>query len=806
MKDLLVDLRYGLRTLLRNRGFAIVAVLTLALGIGANTAIFSIFDAVLLRPLAFPDSDQLVWGWGRFSGGINASISPPDFLDYQQKATAFERIAGMTSRPQQLNLSGENGDPEQVTNVLVTAGFFETLGVAPVVGRTFSHQDENVVLPETAMLSYELWERRFAKDPAIVGQPIRLDGRSVAVIGVMPADFRFPFGNDLWQPTPLRNPEMQGRRYHQLRLIGRVAPGLSVEKAQANLDVIALDLERQYPDSNKTWGVRLETLQERIVGGSRSALWMLLGAVALVLLIACANLANLLFARAAGRRKELAIRTALGAGRGRLIRQLLTENILIAVLGGGLGLLVALWGLDALRALGPAGIPRLDEATLNLRVLAVTALVSLATGLVFGLAPAIRTTHGALQERLNEGGRTGTGRVSRWRGALIVTEVSLCLMLLVGAGLLIRSLSELMHVDPGFRAGQLVTTRLRLPIAEGGGRYDEAPARTHFFGALLERLAASPEIEAAGAATELPLNNQYNDTYFTIEGRPSPTGNRLGANIRTVSKDYFRTMGIALRAGRAFDPRDASGAPGVVVINEPMARAFFPDRSPLGQRIVIDLGNPFPAEIVGVVEGVRHGSLAAPAPPEMFILYDQSPAPAALNLVVRARRGTAAIGPVVRAAVKEIDPSQPIGEIRTYDQIVANSVSQPRFRTLLLSFFAGAALLLAAVGIYGLLSWTVVQRTQEIGIRMALGAGRRQILGLLIGQGMRLTAIGIGIGLAGALAASRLISGLLFGVAPIDPFTFVGVSIVLAATAFAACYLPARRAAKVDPMHAMRYE
>ena len=806
MSSLIGDLRYGLRTLARNRGFAAAAILTLGLGIGANTAIFSVVDAVLLRPLPYPDPERLVWGWGRSSGGIYAAVSPPDFLDYRERNTVFERVSAMTVRGVPLNLLGEGGDPLQVTGVLVTSGFFETLGVAPALGRTFSRRDEDVALPESVVLSYGLWARSFGKDPELVGKSIRLDGRSVVVLGVMPEDFGPLIRADLWEPTPMRAPDMQGRGAHQLRLIGRLAPGVSVEQAQAGLDAVALELERQYPDSNGGWGVRLVTLHELIVGGTRPSLLLLLGAVALVLLIACANLANLLFARAAARSKEIAIRAAIGASRARLVRQLLTENLLLSFLGGGLGLVVALWGLDALRGLGPAGIPRLAEATVNARVLAATAIVSLVTGLLFGLAPAVQTTQRALQERLSEGGRTGASQTSRWRGALIVAEVSLSLMLLVGAGLLIRSLSELMRVDPGFRPGHLVTTRLHLPIGGGGGRYDEGAARARFYGSLLERVAEAPEVEAAGAVTELPLSGQHSDTLFTIEGRPSPPDARRGANFRVVSRDYFRTMGIALRTGRTFDSRDTAGAPGAVIINEPMARAFFPDASPLGQRLVIDMGKPLSAEIVGVVEGVRHGSLAAPAPPEMFIPYDQFPTPVVLNLVVRSRTSTAAAVSALRGAVRAIDPTQPLGEVRTLDEIVATSIAQPRFRTLLLALFAGAALLLAAVGIYGLLSWTVVQRTREIGVRMALGAGRRDILGLMIGRGMKLTAAGIVLGLVGALATTRLLTGLLFGVAPADPLTFIGVSVVLAATAFAACYLPARRAAKVDPMIALRYE
>ncbi|HKQ61381.1 MAG TPA: ABC transporter permease [Candidatus Polarisedimenticolaceae bacterium] len=801
MNGLLHDLRFALRLLYKQPAFAVFAVVTLALGIGAATTIFSVTEAVLLRPLPFPEPGRLVWIWGRWEQSSRASVSAPDFRDYREQARSFERFAAATSFVDAFNLTG-SGSPELIPGALVSAEFFDTLGVRPKLGRGFAPDDEHAKEPQVALVGHALWQRRFGGDPALVGRALTINGQSVTVVGVMAPDFEYPSGAQLWLPLPLDAPGFQLRRAHFLRPVARLAPGVSLEAAQAEVDTIARGLEQRYPDSNHGWGMLLVPLAEPLVGNVRLPLAVLLAAVAAVLLIGCANLANLLLARAAVRRKELAIRAALGAGRVRLVRQLLTESLLVSLTGGVAGVLLAVWGIDLLRGLG-AALPRVEQAALHGPVLAFALAISLATGVIFGLAPALHAAHVEAHPGLQEGGRGSRGTLrGRLRAALVVTEVALSVLLLAGAGLLVRSLDRLTAVRPGFDPHDVLTTRLTLPEA----KYPEQEQRSAFFAALLERLGGLPGVTVAAGVSELPLAGQNNDTYFAIEGRPPlEAGQKLDANVRRVTPGYFRAMGIGQLRGRGFGAQDRLGSPGAVIINEPMAERFFPDEDPLGQRLTIDLGQPFSAEIVGVVAGIRHHALQWEPAPEMYLCYGQLPG-SRLNLVVRSDREATGLAGAVRAAVAELDRDQPLGEFVSMQQRIDRALAAPRLRTTLLGAFAGLALLLAAIGMYGVLSYTVSLRTHEIGVRMALGASAGDVRRLIVGQGMRLAALGLALGLGGALVAGRLMASLLFGVGAGDPVTFVLAPLALAAVALAACWLPARRAARVEPLEVLRCE
>jgi putative ABC transport system permease protein len=803
-----LELLHALRALRRAPGFATAAILTLALGIGANTAIFSVVNGVLLRPLPFPDDDRLVWVWGRSPLREYSNLSFPDFVDFREQVGAFERLSAVTAFTPLVNLTA--GDrPEQVQGTLVAADFFETLGVRPALGRGLGPGDERVALPAAAVLSHDLWRRRFGADPAVVGRSVGLDGRSVTVVGVMPPGFRFPSGAEIWLPAPALAAGMQVRRAHFMGGIGRLRPGVSLQETQAEAAAVAARLAALHPDSNTGWSVRLAPLRESIVGDTRPALLLLMAAVGFVLLIACANVANLLLARGAARARELSIRAALGAGRGRLLGQSLLESGLLALGGGALGVLLAAWGVDALRSLAPADLPRIEEVTLDGAILGYALLASLLAAALSGLPFALQAARADLHGALREGGHAPAVAVRRrLRSALVVSEVALSVVLLAGAGLLIRSFSRLTRVDPGFETGGTATARIQLVES----RYGEPGRRAALVDELLRRLAALPGVEAAGAATELPLSGQNNDTYFVIEGQaPAGPGGTLDANMRRVSPGYFRALGVPLLRGRGLSERDRAGAPGAVVVNEPFAHSYFPDGEPLGRRLVIDLGQPFPAEIVGVVGGMRHHAMESAAPPEMYLAYAQAPA-SWLNLVVRGRGAGAgdhsgaepAIAAEVRATLAAIDPEQPVGPFRPMETLVASSLAPSRFRTLLLGTFAAMALVLAAIGLHGVLAFLVSRRTREIGIRMALGARRADIVALVLEEGARLVLPGLALGLVGAVVLGRALSSLLFGVGPLDPATFCLIPAVLALVAGVASYLPARRAARVDPAVALR--
>jgi putative ABC transport system permease protein len=780
--------------LLKKPGFTTVVLITLALGIGANTAIFSVVNGVLIQPLPFKKPDRLVAVREinpKFSNEpIGASF--PNFKDWEEQNQVFEHIAAYSG--QVLTLIGED-EPLRVSAQNVSSAFFAMLGAEPILGRAFLPEEEKTGQRKVVVLSHGFWQRRFGGDPAVLDRTLTLDGSAYTVVGVMPAGFRFLRDADLWTPlnVPATLQQIRGARF--LQVVARLKPGMSLEQARAGMGTLAQQLESEYSQSNSGWGVSLVTLQDKLVGNVKLGLLVLLGAVGFVLLIACANVANLLLTRGTTRQKEIAIRVALGAGRRRVIQQLLTESTLLALLGGGLGLLLALWGIDALRALSPSNLPRIEEIRIDRSVLAFALTVSLLTGLLFGLAPARQATRVDLQEALKEGGGSSAGRRKLLRGLLVVSEIALSLILLVGAGLLGRSLLALLSVDPGFRTENLMTMELSLPQY----KYRQEQQQTEFFQQLLERAESLPGVRAVALTTILPLSGNESKNSFTIEGRDSDGKN--WARLQTISPDYFRTMSIPLLNGRPFSTHDAkAGAPDVVIINEIMAQRFWPDQDPVGKRILFgDSGST----IVGVVGNIRHTGLGAEHEPEMYLPVESS---RTMVLVARADSEAIALAAPLRALVHSIDKDQPVENVRTMEEVVSRSVAQPRFLAILLSVFATLALALAAVGVYGVMAFSVAQRTREMGIRMALGAQPRDILRLVLGQGMVLAIIGVAAGLLGSFAITRLMSSLLYRVSATDPITFIVISLLLTGVALGASFMPARRALKVDPMVALRHE
>ncbi|HEV2387016.1 MAG TPA: ABC transporter permease [Candidatus Acidoferrales bacterium] len=798
------DIRYALRGLARNPSFAVIALAILALGIGANTAIFSVVDGVLLRPLPYPHASRLVWGWGSFQLGNDAGVSAPDFLEYRAQNRSFDRLAAFSVEDGLENLAG--GDqPVQVTDAVVSEGFFEAFGAQPLLGRTFNPADEQVAQPQVVVLSEGLWRRRFGADPGLVGKTVSLGGKGITVAGVMPASFDFPAQTDLWLPIPLLNPGAQSRTGHWLRVVGLLKPSVSLRAAQAGINTIAGRLAAEYPATNKSWTLLLEQLQQALVGDLRPALLVLLGAVGLVLLIACSNVASLLVVRAAGRRREIAIRQALGATRFRLVRQLMTESVILAVAGGGLGMLLGSWGLQALRSMAPAAtVSRLGPVQLDTRALLATLAISILVGLLFGLAPASEAGRGDAAPTLKEGERAGTSISRRsLRRGLVVVEVSLSLVLLVGSGLLIHSLRRLLRVNPGFAASHVVTTEIVLADAS----YPTEIGKSRFFISLLGRLRGQPGIGAAGAISELPLSGQYNDNWFTVKGRPAiDTADKNDARNRVVTPGYFSAMQIPLLAGRSFSDQDDSRSPLVAIVDQQFVRRYFQGLDPFSQFLVLTLdGRPTDVRVVGVVGGVRDYDLSSAAAPEFYMPYAQLPR-GRMNLVVRGAAAPGAIASEVRAAVSATDPEEAVSEFRTMPQLLAANTAQQRFTTLLLSVFAGVAVLLAAAGLYGVLAYLVAGRTREIGIRIALGARRPEILRLVLGEGMALAGIGAVLGAAASFGLARLLASQLFEVGPMDFPSFVVAVAVLATAALAACWLPARRAMQVNPVIALRHE
>jgi putative ABC transport system permease protein len=813
MEKLIQDLRYGLRTILKQPGFTAIAVFALALGIGANTAIFSVINAVLLKPLPFSAPDKIVNVWNTAEKEDQFDVTYPDFMDWRERQQSFEGLAAYSTRD--FTLTG-TGEPTRLRGAMVTSELLPILGVQPKLGRFFL-PDEDKPGARVAILSHRMWQEHFAADPGVCEQTLTLHGQSYNVVGVMPQSFAFPLQNDpvidFWTTTATMQegsaPLTAQRGNHALEVIGRLKAGVTLEQSQADMAAIVSTLASQYPDTNSELGVRVALLQKELVREVRPALWMLFGAVGCVLLIACVNVANLLLARATTRHKEMAIRAALGASRLRVIRQLLTESLLLSLLGGAFGLLLAMWGTDLLVPLLPKGLPRTDEIGMDGSVLGFTTLIALATGIFFGLAPALQISKTELTQTLKEGGRTsGEGaHRNRLRSLLVVSEVAIALMLLVGAGLLINSFMRLQKVNPGFDTNNILSFRLGLPNT----RYPQLQQQTDFFRQLASRLEALPGVENVGYITALPLSGQGGSLGFSIEGEANPSGLPFphDCDARTISPSYFRAMNIPLRSGREFDERDSLQSNPVVIINEIFARRYFPNQDPIGKRInpsfAIDRRGPLMREIVGVVGNVKHRSLSAELQPEVYIVDRQNPRPT-MMFVIRANNDPTHLVATIRNEVHAQDSLLAIYNVRTLDQYLSASVAQPRFNTLLLGLFAAVALILTIVGLYGVMSYSVTQRTHELGLRMALGARPGDVLILVLKQGMGLTLLGVAIGLAGAFALTRLAESLLFGVTATDPITFIVVSAILTAVALVACFVPARRATKVDPMVALRYE
>ena len=801
MNSILHDLKYSIRTLGKSPGFTLVAILTLALGIGANTAIFSVVNAVLLRPLPFQNPARLVWSWGNCPLCDRGAVSPADLLVYRAENHSFAHYGAMAVGDSLFNLTG--GDkPIQIKGSMVTAGFFDALGIQPRYGRVFNESDEETTDPDVAILSHHLWQDRFGGDPNVIGKSISLDGKSRTVIGVLSADIPVLTEADLWFPAPYLNQGMQTHRSHFLRPIGLLKPGVTISQAQSELDAIAARLATQFPVTNKGWSVKLQPLQTVLVGNVRPAFMVLIGAVSLVLLIACANIASLLFARNTARQREIAIRTALGAGRSRLLRQLLTESLVLALAGGLVGIFFANAGVELLKQLGPQSLPRLDEVNVNGAVLAFTFVTAILTAILFGFGPALKASRRDLTQSLKEGGASGDSRSKhRAHNALVVAEVALSVVVLIASGLLLNSFYRLMRVHLGFDPANVLTTEVSLVSP----RYDEELKRESFFHALQDRLQSAPGVKCAGFISELPLSGEANDTFFTItEHPPANPNDNEDADFRNIDGDYFGAMRIPLLAGRAFERQDSMESRNVVIINEPFAKKYFPNENPIGKHLKMFEGKPEFAvrEIVGIVGGNKHFALQESLRPEMF----KPGSFTRMNIVVRSAGDPAMLTTTVREVLHAIDPDEATSTFRTMDDVISTSASGDRFNTVLLGAFAAIALLLTAAGIFGVLSYLVTQRTREIGLRMALGAQPEDVLRVVVGHGLRLVLLGLCIGVAAALVVTRWMSSVLFDVKPTDPLTFAAVGVLLTAVAFLASYIPARRAMRVDPMVALRYE
>jgi predicted permease len=812
METLTKDLRYAARMLLKGRIVTLIAILALTLGIGANTAIFSVINAVLIKPLPYPHPEQLVRVYEKSPQFEQMSVSYPNFVDWQRESHAFERMA--VYRHQQFNITG-GPEPERVNGRWVSADFFSTLGVQPALGRDLRPEEDRPGAGPVALLSHGFWQRRFGGDPNVINKPLTINGKDYTVVGVLPASFKFYSPVDLFIPIGIQDDvSLKVRDFHPgLRVVARLRAGVTLSEARDEMQSIAAALEKQYPASNTGQGVAMDSMHEDLVHDIRPVLLLLLGAVGLVLLIACANVANLLLARAAARQKEMAIRTALGASRWRIVRQLLTESLLLSLIGGGLGLLVAMWGTDALIAAIPDTIPRAEDVGIDARVMLFTFLISALTGCIFGLIPALQVSKPDLNETLKEGGRTAATMRQGVRGVLVVTEVVFALVLLIGAGLLIRSLFAVRNVAPGVNPQNVIT--MQIPLSPN--IYDNATKVRDFYNRLLERLHATPGVQAAALTADMPFIGDDSEAPFWTGNGPRPAPEAIQwALMNPVSAGYVKAMGIPLLRGRFITEQDTRETPHVAVIDEYMARDLFSGEDPIGKRMTIpgnDKMPDIPFEIVGVVGHVKHFGLDAQKEIlfQFYMPYVQIPDDflaglLGMALVARTAGDPAAMAGPVKEAILTLDKDQPVTAVRTMDQVLVDSLSQRRFTMLLLGLFAGLALILASVGIYGVMSYTVAQRTHEIGVRMALGAQPGDVLKMVVRQGMALVGLGVAIGLGVAFALTRLMTSFLFGVSATDPLTFVAISLVLAGVALAACFVPARRATKVDPMVALRYE
>lgn len=814
MKILFQDLRYSIRILFKNPGYSVVAILTLALGIGATSAVFSVVNAVLLRPLPYPDSDRLMMIYEARQQN-EGNLSVPDFIDYREQNETFQQMAAWYS--EDFNLAGPD-KPDSVRGELVSANFFSALNVAPVMGRAFLPGEDSSNGSHILVITYGLWQRRFGGDPGLVGKGVLLNGTNFTVVGIMPRSFS-PLNRDteLWVPidldggdalrlpTSLPHNDVKVRRLRFLTGTARLKQNVSLEQARANIDVISRQLEQQYPDTNKGWRGVVSPLYQRLVSDVRPSLLILLGAVAFVLLIACSNVANLMLVRSVARQKEMAIRMALGASPARLIRQLLTESTVLALCGAAGGLFLAAMGISFLYAVGAGSIPRLETLTLDLRVLGFTLVVAVLTGLLFGLVPALQLVKPDLQQMLKAGRLNATGdrKQKRFRALFVIAEVTLSLVLLVCAGLMVKSLYYLQQVDPGFNPKGAVTMKISLPK----GSYPNESQQVAFVNNVSEKIKALPGVQSVGAVNYLPLSGEGVMVSFDIEGLDAPpSGQKRYAAYNLVSPDYFRTMNIPLRQGRAFSEHDDQNAARVVIISERTARLYWPNENPLGKHLILSIGNtpPIKPEIIGITGDVKQFGLDADLGTQIYEPYLQRPA-ANINLVVRTASDPMTTVPGLLKTVLSVDRNQSV-RIRSLEKILTDSISQPHMVMLLLGIFATLALVLAAIGIFGVISYSVTQRTQELGIRMALGAQKSDIYKLIIRQGMGITLIGVLIGVPCAFALTRFMSSLLFGLSPADPATYIAALSLMVLVALLACYLPARRAIKVDPKIALLSE
>jgi predicted permease len=803
--EMFQDLRFGLRMLLKNPSFAVIAVLTLSLGIGANTAIFSVIDAVLLRPLPFAEPDRLVLIAETHPAVPRLEVATPDFRDWQQQAQSFSEMAAWSLNDLGKPVISDEGAPEQLQSTCITQNLFPLLGIRPKLGRNFLPEENQTGRDRVAILSYALWQRRFAADPNLIGRTLRLSGESHIVVGVMPQGVQLPFETDVWLPlSQLREDLLTSRVRHPLEVVARLKPGVTLEQARIEMESINARLQQAYPATNKTIGVILDPLHQKLTGDLKPALLALFGTVGLVLLITCVNIANLLIGRATQRQREVALRAALGAGRWRLFRQFLTESLLLASAGGTVGLLLAIWSLPLLRVVLPGlatgELPALKAAGLDLRLLSFTLIITLLTGALFGLIPAFQLSRLDLNQSLKEGGKTSAGRQSAGR-ALVIAEIALTMVALVCAGLLLRSFQKLLDVDPGFRADHLLSAQLILPDT----KYRNDEQVKSFHERLLPRIAAIPGVEGVASINQFPLTASNDKMRFAVEAAPRPApGNFPVAQQRAVSPDYFQVMGIALKSGRTFTEDDLQSNRNLLIINETLASRFFPNEDPVGKKLLLGVmfPNPVAVPIIGVVADVKDLGLSAPVEPTIYgVGFINRPL-----LMVRTTVEPSSLIAAVRQAVTATDSEQPVQKIRSMDEALSSSLARRRLSALLTGCFAALALLLSMIGIYGVLSWTISERTREMGIRIALGAHPGDVLRLVISQGMKLALLGLVVGLLASLPAARAMKGLLFGVSASDPMTFVVIAILILLSTLLACWLPARRATKVDPIVALRHE
>ncbi|HEY3040197.1 MAG TPA: ABC transporter permease [Pyrinomonadaceae bacterium] len=811
MQTLWQDLRYGARMLMKTPGVTLVAIIALTLGIGANTALFSVVNAVLLRSLPYADGERLAIVWEHRKSGTGNSqnvINLGNFYDWKEQNSVFVDMAAFFDR--NLNLTSD-GEPEEVPGQIATTNLFSVLGVNAFQGRTFDAGDGKPGQPNVVIISYDLWQRRFGGGQ-VVGRSITLNNQESTIIGVLPAGAGWYVQKgsminkppEIWSPWQVSN-ELRQRSGRFARAVARLKPGVTLAQAQNDMNIISARLSQQYPEFDTNWGVNVVPLRTQLTGEIRRPLLVLLGAVAFVLLIACANVANLLLARASSRKKEIAVRAGLGASRWRITRQLLTESVLLSVVGGAFGLLLAWWGTRALIALSPPGLMDLRNVAVNLPVLGFTFALTLLTGIVFGLVPALEAARFDLNDSLKEGGKNigGGSRSHRLRNLFVVTQVALALVLLVGAGLFMKSLSRLQSVDPGFNPNNLLTMRISLPER----KYDTDPKVMDFFSRSLAQLRALPGVAAVGAINTLPFNGPHSGTRIQIEGEPvRPPGQELHTGICVTDRNYFQTMQIPLKRGRLFTEQEAKEMRHVVVVNEEFVRTNLPGQDPLGKRVTINMKDEdAPTEIIGIVGDTKHLGLDTETEamaywPQPELVYSS------MTLVIRTHGEASSLAPAARNVIRSIDPQQPIGELSTMEGLLAKSIARSRFNAILLAIFSLVALVMAAVGIYGVMSYSVQQRTHEIGLRMALGAQQSDVLRLVVKQGITLGLIGVGVGLLASLGLMRLIANLLFEVPATDPRTFAAVASSLFLITLIACYVPARRATKVDPLVALRYE